>query len=243
MSPVCSLSYLSRPRVSRRRRASDAHRPGFTLIETSLALIIIAVGVLALVEAQQAFIKSNDWSSHAATANYLANEVRELMRRLPKHDPVTGLYIETGAGGDVLRGWGPDGGELGIEDFDDIDDFDGLLISFTGTAGLGDGDLPGPVDAFGAVIPQIENDGTLATDGAGVPLPLRGWSQRVTVSKIDIENPSIVYDDSHVILPNAGGSGGVAVDRFPLRVTVDVFFRGVFDTEDTLVTSVTWIVP
>ena len=223
---------------TRRRRRSD----GFTLIETSLALIIIAVGVLALVEAQQAFIRSNDWSSHAATANYLANEVRELMRRLPKHDPVTGLYFESGAGGDVLRGWGPDGGEFGIEDFDDVDDFDGLRLAFNGTPGLADGDLPGPIDAFGAVIPQINNDGAMEMSAGGTPVPLRGWTQRVTVRKVDPDNPGIVYPSDHVIAAG-GGSAGVAVDRFPLRVTVDVFFRGVFDTQDTLVTSVTWIVP
>lgn len=221
-------------RTLRRRRAD-----GFTLIETSLALIIIAVGVLALVEAQQAFIRSNDWSSHAATANYLANEVRELMRRLPKHDPVTGLYFENGS---TLRGWGPDGGEFGVEDFDDIDDFDGVRFAFNGTTGLADGDLPGPIDAFGAVIPQINNDGAVEVGAGGTPVPLRGWTQRVTVRKVDPDNPGVVLPNDHVVAPG-GGSAGIPVDRFPLRVTVDVFFRGVFDTDDTLVTSVTWIVP
>ncbi len=216
---------------------------GFTLIETSLALIIIAVGVLALIEAQTAFIKSNDWSSHAATANYLANEVRELMRKLPKHDPVTGLYFQGSGGGAVLRGWGPDGGEIGVDDFDDIDDFDGISLAFNGTSGFGDGDLPGPIDAFRAVIPEIGNDGAIILGSDGQPLPLRGWTQRVRVVKVDPFNPSIEYPRDQVLATQPNGFEGLNVDQFPLRVSVDVFFRGVYDTEDQLVTTVTWIVP
>lgn len=226
-----------------RRRDRIRSRGAFTLIETSLALIIIAVGVLALIEAQTAFIKSNDWSSHAATANYLANEIRERMRKLPNHDPVTGLYFEGPSGSAVLRGWGPDAGELGVEDFDDIDDFDGISLSFTGTDGFGDGDLPGPIDAFGAVIPEIGNDGAIVLDGNGVPVPLRGWSQRVRVVKVDPFDPSITYPNDQVLATQANGFTGLEVDRFPLRVSVDVFFRGVYDTEDRLVTTVTWIMP
>ena len=234
-------SFVLQAPLRRRRRRAD--RRAFTLIETSLALVIIAVGVLALIEAQTAFIKTNDWSSHAATANYLANEVRELMRRIPNHDPVTGLYFQNGAGGNVLRGWGPDAGETGVEDFDDVDDFDGINISFTGTAGLADSDLPGPVDAFGAVIPEINNDGAMVHDADGAVTPLRGWSQRVRVAKIDPFDPSVAYPDGQVLGTQPNGFTGLDVDRFPLRVSVDVFFRGVFDSEDQLVTTVTWIKP
>ncbi|MDX2115443.1 MAG: hypothetical protein SFZ24_07450, partial [Planctomycetota bacterium] len=68
-----------------RRRARSA----FTLLETALATVIIAVGVLALIEAQAAFSSNNDWSTSSATGTYLANELRERMRVLPRHDPVT----------------------------------------------------------------------------------------------------------------------------------------------------------
>ena len=231
------------PHAGSGRRQPRRARTAFTLIETSLALIIIAVGVLALIEAQTAFIRSNDWSSHAATANYLANELREMMRKLPSHDPVTGLYFQGNGGATVLRGWGPDAGELGAEDFDDIDDFDGIRLSFTGTDGLGDGDLPGPIDAFGAMIPEIGNDGAIVLGPGDQPLPLRGWSQRIRVVKVDPFDPSIEYLDDQVLATQPNGFTGLDVDEFPLKVSVDVFFRGVYDTEDQLVTTVTWIVP
>jgi prepilin-type N-terminal cleavage/methylation domain-containing protein len=85
----------------RQRRADSCVRTarragrGFTLIETALATVIVGVGVLALLDAQAAFHVSNDWSTHAATGTYLANEIRELTRKLPNHDPVTGLYFTT----------------------------------------------------------------------------------------------------------------------------------------------------
>jgi hypothetical protein len=47
--------------------------------------------VLAILAAQQAFHKKNDWASRNGTAMQLANELRELTMVLPKHDPFTGL--------------------------------------------------------------------------------------------------------------------------------------------------------
>ena len=64
----------------RRTRATSS---GFTLIETALAVVIIGVGVIAMVDAQRAFMQSNAWSNHAATATYLANEIREMTPALP----------------------------------------------------------------------------------------------------------------------------------------------------------------
>ncbi|MCL4211339.1 MAG: prepilin-type N-terminal cleavage/methylation domain-containing protein, partial [Phycisphaerales bacterium] len=99
--------------VARRERRA---RRGFTLLETALAIIIVGVGVLAIVSAQQAFHRKNSWSTHASTATWLANEIRELTLNLPRHDPVTGKAT-----------WGPEGNEVSVEDFDDLDDFDGEL--------------------------------------------------------------------------------------------------------------------
>lgn len=216
---------------------------GFTLIETALATIIVGVGVLALVESQQAFIKANAWSTHSATATYLANELREMTRRMPRHDSVTGLYSQTVNGTATLVGWGPEAGETSVEDFDDVDDFDGMRLRWTGTDGITDNDLPGPIDAFGQVIPQINSDGTAALDANGEPMPLQGWTQEISVVKVDPANYSQTMADDATLPAVSGGFAGLAVDSFPLRVTVTVKFRGAFDTEDQTVAVVTWIVP
>ncbi len=109
---------------------------GMTLIETALATIIVGVGVLAIVVAQQAFHNQNGWSNRAATATRLGNEIREMTLNLPRHDPVTGKVF-----------WGPEPNELTAEDYDDLDDFDGAVFS----AALGNG----PINARRQVIANM----------------------------------------------------------------------------------------
>jgi hypothetical protein len=226
-----------RPARNTAGRNALRHAPGFTLIEASLATVIIGVGVLAMVDAQSSFIVSNQWSSHAASATFLANEIRELTRPLPKHDPVVGLFLQDdGEGGSVLLGWGPDAGETTLQDFDDIDDFDGLTFSFIGTPGWEDADLPGPVNAFREVIPGLTVDGQQADES------MFGWYQTVIVRKV---HP---YDhaeelDSDFAEPPDGAFPGRAVHQYPLRVSVQVFYQGANDIEPNLITTVTWIVP
>lgn len=220
-----------------RRSAGGASAGGFTLIETSLATLIIGIGVVAMVDAQTAFLVSNQWSSHAASATFLANEVRELTRNLPKHDPVNGLFIaEDDEGNEALFGWGPDAGETTVDDFDDIDDFDGMSFSFVGTDGIDDLDLPGPINAYREVIPDLNIEGE---EQAGA---MFGWSQVVLVSKVNPYDFAEVMDDNEVQDPD-GSFPGRGVDEFPLRVTVEVYYQGVNDIEPSLVTEVTWIVP
>jgi len=208
---------------------------GFTLIETSLALVIIGVGVLAFIEAQNSFIKNNAWSSEAATATLLATELRELSRKIPRHDPVTGLWLEGSGGSAVLHGWGPDTGETIVDDFDDMDDFDGVRFG-------ADGDLPGPINAFGQVVAAIDADGVAVLDGDDNPVSLQGWSQTVMVEKVDPFDFSTVRADKY----NEAASGsfpGRTVDQYPLRVTVIVEFQGPNDVAAREVTRVVWVVP
>jgi len=212
-----------------------------------MATVIIGVGVLAMVDAQSAFIVSNQWSSHAASATYLANEIREITRNLPKHDPVHGLtLIDDGSGNMVLSGWGVNAGEVTVGDFDDIDDFDGITFSYVGTPGLTDNDLPGPINAFGEVIPALSNDGVEmgSTDVNAVFSgdAMFGWYQTVSVEKIDPFDTSIVRPDAYFEPPN-GSFPGRQVDEYPLRVSVMVFYQGLNDVQASLVTTVTWIVP
>lgn len=237
--------FVPSDRAAPERAPRSRRRPrgGFTLIETALATIIVGVGVLALVESQQGFIRANSWSSHSATATYLANEIRELTRRLPRHDPVTGLYTQTVNGAGTLLGWGPEPGETTVADFDDIDDFDGMRFRFTGTDGIDDRDLPGPIDAFRQVIPQINSDGTAALDAEGSPLPLQGWTQEVTVRKVRPTNYALEVANDATLPADNSGFSGLGVDGFPLRVTVTVRYRGVYDTQDQTVAVVTWVVP
>lgn len=147
----------------RHRNTARTHR-GFTLIETALATVIVGTGVLAIVSAHQAFFKQNEWSTHASTAQRLGNEIRELTLHMPRHDPVTGTAF-----------WGPEPNELALQDFDDLDDFDGEDgdgMVFSAAQGNG------PVSALGYTLTGME-----------------GWSQRVTVENVDPYNLTSVVPD------------------------------------------------
>ena len=130
-------------------------RTGFTLIETALATIIVGVGVLAMVSAQSAFHKQNQWSTHASIATHLGNEIREMTWDLPRHDPVTGNDF-----------WGPEDNEASFEDYDDLDDFDGLGGGLV---------FNPPINALREVIADMD-----------------GWRQTVRVFNVDPYN--IVFD-------------------------------------------------
>lgn len=124
-----------RPRAA----ASTAHR-GFTLIETALATVIVGVGVLAMVAAQQGFHRQNGWSTHASIAMRLGNEIREMTLNLPRNDPVTGIAF-----------WGAETNETWVGAFDDLDDFDGEGDGLIFSAALGNG----PINARREVIANM----------------------------------------------------------------------------------------
>lgn len=200
-----------------------------------MALVIIGVGVLAFVEAQKTFMTNNNWSSQSATANYLAGEIREFTRRMSRHDPVTGLWSEVSNGQTVVHGWGPEAGEIVAEDFDDLDDLDGMRFG-------ADGDLPGPINAFGEIVPQTTADGIIVLDEQNQPVPLTGWSQTITVDKVDPFNFATVR--AHGYSENANGSfKGRKVDQYPLRVTVVIEYQGTYDSSPHEVMRSTWVVP
>ncbi|MEM1329089.1 MAG: hypothetical protein AAGG07_00865 [Planctomycetota bacterium] len=249
--PHAEISAAPRPRKP--KRARRAARRGFTLIEAAMTTVIIGVGVVAMVEAQQSFLRSNNWSNQASTATLLAREIREFTRFLPRHDPVTGLYFETDDDGNVtgLAGWGPEEGEVVASDFDDIDDFDGMTFTYLGDDGIVDGDLPGPINAFGYAIEEIDFDGaivyeldpdtgTAAVDEDGVPIivNMQGWSQTVVVEKV---MPYDVWPDTPVL--NDFSDADNEVDEFPLRVTVIIDYQGPADAQPSEITRMTWIVP
>lgn len=211
-------------RISKHRTG----RRGFTLLECALAMVILGVGVMALIEAQSYFFTANQYSSSAATGTYLANELRERMRFLPKHDPVTGLFKNSG----TLVGWGPESGETTFADYDDIDDLDGLSFGDGGT-------YAGPLDSSGRVITQTDINGAVVTV-SGVNQPLTGWRQTVTVEKVEPYNTGTVraddYDAPTATVP-------MQVDDYSLRVTVVVTYQGPTDTARREMARVVWIHP
>jgi prepilin-type N-terminal cleavage/methylation domain-containing protein len=214
--------------------ASAAGRAGFTLLESMMALVIIGVGILAYVDAQSAFTQTNTWSTHAGTGMLLANEIREMVRRLPRHDPVTGLYLEGSGAGAALRGWGLENGEIVASDIDDIDDLDGCIFGLAGT-------FPGPIDAFGNMIPAVDDQGNIINDNGEVR-SLEGWTQRVTVAKVDPYNFNTLRADNYEQVASSQ-LPAIPVSGFPLKVTVLVQYQSLTDVSPQDVTQVTWVVP
>ena len=219
------------------QRSRVRPRAGFTLLETALAMMIVLVGVVAMVEAHGSMMRANSWSSQEATATYLANELRERMRPLSRHDPISGLsMVSSGSGPPTVQGVGPEAGEVTVTDFDDIDDYNNTKF------GPG-GNFEGPIDAFGRVIPDVDANGVVRIDPmTGQPMSLQGWSQEVLVTKVNPYDYATTrgWGDAD---PPSGNFAGRTVDKFPLRVTVNVYYQAPLSTVADKVTEVSWIVP
>lgn len=228
--PLGNRVWTGGGRAARVRRGR-AHGAGFTLIETAMATVIIGVGVVAMVDAQEAFTRSTLWSSHATTGTFLANEIREMARHMSRHDPVNGLWLE----GETLNGWGPESGEVSVNGYDDLDDLDGLVF------GEG-GDFAGPINAYGEVIPEIGLDGQVILDEEGNPVSMFGWTQQVLVEKVSPFDYATSLAGGFFEAPS-GGWGGRAVDGYPLRVTVVVRYQSAAAIEPLEVARVSWVVP
>lgn len=229
----------------RRRRAPD----GFTLLETALATVIIGVGVLAVVEAQQAFLQRNSWSTSASTAAYLAGEVREMAEILPRHDRFTGgVYFTDPVNLAGFTGWGLEAGETATADLDDLDDLDGAVFGnatsfpagFTMTARY-----PGPINSLRETIPEVLWDGsvelfTAPGETEPSPVPMREWTQIVTVRKVDPYNITTELANNAQLMQ--GATILRAVDRYPLRVTVTAISQSDPSAPAVAVATTSWVV-
>ena len=208
-----SLHPRRRPRTPR-----PARRGGFTLIEATLATVIVATGVLALIEAQEAYLRKNDFAVRQGTAFLLANEIRELTANMPLLDPQA---PKEPAGINV--GEDPDDPST----FDDLDDFvDGYNGATSGprTYSIRSG-YAGPINALGLAEPT-----------------LRRYEQVVTVNRVSLSNmrSARFFDE-----PGYDSDGNLEFPRLPevYRVTVDVNFIPNPDAAEPDVqplTSVTW---
>lgn len=231
------------PPVPHTRPRTPARR-AFTLMEAALATVIIGVGVLAVVEAQQAFLRKNQWSTHTSTAMFLANEIREMTRNLPRHDPFAGgIYFEDPVAHTGFSGWGPNITELLVTDFNDLDDYDAMVF---GNAPNLPGPITrrytGPIDAFGEIIPQTNWRGDVLVDNENNIVPLEGWTQYVKVDKVSPADftQALARDYYEAAV---GATPELEVHRFPLRVTVTILYQGPGDLEARVISSVSWVVP
>ncbi len=127
-------------------------------------MVIVGVGILAMVSAQQAYHQKNDWAQRTGTAQMLANEIRELTLSLPHHDPITGSAT-LGPESNETSAAGP---QTDVANYDDLDDFAGTVTG----AGYGSG------VTFNPPINGLR----LAIDG------LDQWSQSVTVANVFPDN-------------------------------------------------------
>jgi Tfp pilus assembly protein PilV len=88
-------------------------RGGFTLIEASLATIIVGVGILSMMQLFTACTRTNGAAVNMTTAMLLAENIRETMAGLSFSDPAYGKTY-----------FGAEPGQT-LGSYDDIDDFDG----------------------------------------------------------------------------------------------------------------------
>ena len=143
-----------------RTMKSRRNRRGFTLIEVTVASVIMALAVLSIVAAQQSFHQQNDVAQQTGLGLALANELREVVLAMPMHDPITGSLT-----------FGPELNEVDLDphamvvNFDDLDDFSGT----TGTGVT----LNPPINALRETYPNMAN-----------------WTQVITVENVDPDDVS-----------------------------------------------------
>ncbi|MEM8494118.1 MAG: hypothetical protein AAF916_00755 [Planctomycetota bacterium] len=181
--------------IAQSRSLRTRRQAGFTLIEAALTTVIVGTGVLALVGAQQAYTVKNDYAVRANLGQMLANEIRELTANKPQHDPITGTAF-----------LGPEPGEVSVEDYDDLDDFAGVV-----TGGLGSGLVFNPpINAAGVTIDDLDR-----------------WTQEVRV--YNVWEDYISQPDSNAALIPLGTTD-------VMRVTVTMKYRENNGSDTTVTT-------
>ena len=87
---------------------------GFTLIEVLIATLLVGLSIAALVAANGSFSMANGTGADLSTAEFLAEQIRELTTMLPVADPSVTTWTTLG----------PEGDEASLGVYDDVDDFD-----------------------------------------------------------------------------------------------------------------------
>jgi prepilin-type N-terminal cleavage/methylation domain-containing protein len=108
-----------------------ARARAFTLIEVSLAMVIVGVGVLGMMQLLATCTTQNRTGSEITVATLLAENLRETMAGLPLNDPIFGSST-----------FGAESSQS-LSSYDDVDDFDGITLN-------------PPIDAFRRPITELD---------------------------------------------------------------------------------------
>lgn len=158
--------------MNKRNRTTRRRSMGFSMIEVTVASIILALAVLSIVAAQQAFHQQNDVSQETSLGLSLANELREVTLAMPPHDPISGSLF-----------YGPEANETDADEhvmvtyLDDLDDFantDGGGFSFSP-----------PINALREAYPNMDN-----------------WTQTINVENVDpddVSGPAVTPGSTEVL--------------------------------------------
>lgn len=106
---------------------------GFTLIEVLIATILVGFSIAALMAANGTLSMANGAGTDQSTAEFLAEQIRELTAMLAVVDPQTGTTTPLG----------PE--EASVVSYDDVDDFHGFSSSSLG----------GPISAMRTVLTEF----------------------------------------------------------------------------------------
>ena len=93
------------------------YRCGFTFVEVLIATMLVGLAIASLMVANRSFTMANDAGTDLSTAEFLVEQIKELMALLPVVDPQTGTTT-----------FGSETGET-LANYDDLDDFDGANYS------------------------------------------------------------------------------------------------------------------
>ena len=98
------------------KRYSKNRCSGFTLLESLVATMLIAIAITAVLAASAAYSRANGVGVTLSTAEFLIEQIRAITDTLEAIDPESDTDT-----------FGPEEGSLEL--YDDVDDFDGLSLS------------------------------------------------------------------------------------------------------------------
>jgi prepilin-type N-terminal cleavage/methylation domain-containing protein len=97
------------------------HKSGMTLFEVMIAVVLVGLAMVSLIGSNIAFTRANGVGTEMTTAEFLAEQIREMTALLPVYDPgITNIIYWTSLG--------TESGES-LSMYDDVDDFNGKTFS------------------------------------------------------------------------------------------------------------------